>query len=512
MVLAHLQRRPRLVNLGRWLGYFALSWLILRPALLIMISLDDFINPFYVYDKYGSNPWHITARATRDVFRNGHFNVIGQVFGAAVFASWNYLISWGVRYSLIYATTKFVVIVACALACARLLRTLAALVGRTFSPWRARVVVAAVLLPTLQLHVPWGFDPVGSFPLYGYLPAALGALALDVAVRAVRPPTADVRGALLAAAALCVAILYYEINVAMVVALVPVVVVLLVRLRRVGASIAPLIRTTALVAGPPAVMTLALVLVAKHTNQGYTGTDVQVGGTSLGLVARTVGGSLPASAWGAAHDWLGGSFGLTAWAAVSAVIIGLAVCWAATGRRRGSAPASPAGAGGPRSEVALVAASPVLVWLAATLIQTVTSKVNVDTVRIGYVYTYYAYGSVGIALAVILGVQALPGRGLWRRARPVLLAVALVFVVVQMSVNDTVTRAFDQRLAVNSRLLVAVSSRPVEAQRCDAERKWIAGTFYLPAYYHQFMVHGLDTTYQDHFGERFCAADVLAGG
>jgi hypothetical protein len=511
-MLARLQQRPRLLNLGRWLGYLALSWLILRPALLITISLDDFINPFYVYDKYGSNPWHIASRATRDVFRNGHFNVIGQVFGAAVFASWNYLISWGVRYSLIYATTKFVVIVVCVLACARLLRTLAALVGRSFSPWRARVVVAAVLLPTLQLHVPWGFDPVGSFPLYGYLPAALGALAVDVAVRAVQPPVADLRRALLAAAALCGAILYYEINVAVVVALVPVVVVLALRLRRAGSSIAPLIRTTALVTVPPAVMTLVLVFVAKHTNQGYTGTDVEVGGTSVGLVARTVGGSLPASAWGAAHDWLGGSFGLTAWAAVSAVVIGVALCWATWAGGGGSATVDAAGSAVRRSEVGLVAASPVLVWLAATLIQTVTSKVNVDTVRIGYVYTYYAYGSVGIALAVILAVQALPGRAMWRRARPVLLAVALVFVVVQMSVNDTVTRAFDQRLAVNSRLLVAVSSRPDEAQRCDAERKWIAGTFYLPDYYHQFMVHGLDTTYQDHFGERFCDADVLAGG
>ncbi|MCU1504014.1 MAG: hypothetical protein JWM12_3368, partial [Ilumatobacteraceae bacterium] len=495
-----------LVNLARWLGYLALSWLILRPALLITISLDDFINPFYVYDKYGSNPWHVVSRATRDVFRNGHFNVIGQVFGAAVFASWNYLISWGVRYSLIYATTKFVVIVGCALAGARLLRTLAALVGRPFSVWRARVVVAAVLLPTLQLHVPWGLDPVGSFPLYGYLPAALGLLALDVGVRALQRD--DVRSALLAAAALCAAILYYEINVAMVAALVPVVVLLAVRLRRAGSQLSPLLRQGALVGAVPAVMTLVLIVVAKRTNQGYTGTDVDVGATTVGLVARTVGGSLPASAWGAAQDWLGagGSFGLAAAAVVSAVVVGVAMCWAAW---RQSPPADPAVR---RWEILLVTAVPIVVWLAATLIQTVTSKVNVDTVQIGYVYTYYAYGSVGIALALILATQLVAGRLLWRRARPVLVAAALVFVVVQMSINDTVTRAFDERLAVNSQLLVAVSSRPAEPQRCDALRNWLVGTFFLPDYYHQYMVDGLDATYEDHFGERFCDADVLAGG
>ncbi len=125
-------------------------------------------------------------RAAVDVFRNGHFNVIGQVFGAWVFTAWSYLISWGVRFSLIYAATKFVVIVGCAIAAGRLLRTLGAMVGWRPSPWRARVLATTVLLVTLQVHVPWGSDPVGSFPLFGYLPAAIGLLAMDVALRAMQ--------------------------------------------------------------------------------------------------------------------------------------------------------------------------------------------------------------------------------------------------------------------------------------------------------------------------------------
>ena len=187
-------------GVGRWVVFGVLSWIVLRPALLITISLDDFINPFYVFDKYGSNPARVAWRAARDVFRNGHFNVIGNVVGAWVFAAWNHLISWGVRYSLIYATTKFVVLVGCTLAAARLLRTLSELVAQPLGVWRARVIVAGVLLTTLQIHVPWGLDPVASFPLYGYLPAALGMLALDLAVRAVQRD--DRRSAALAAAAI----------------------------------------------------------------------------------------------------------------------------------------------------------------------------------------------------------------------------------------------------------------------------------------------------------------------
>jgi hypothetical protein len=305
---------------------------------------------------------------------------------------------------------------------------------------------------------------------------------------------------------LCGSILYYEINVAAVVALVPVVVLLVLRRRRDDRPIGALVRRAALIAAIPTAMTIVLVFVAGRTNRGYTGTDVDVGGTSVALVARTVGGSLPATAWGAAHDWLGADFDLTTTVVVSAIVVGVALLWVAW---RPSPPPDPRVA---RGDVLLVAAVPAVIWVAATLIQTVTSKVNVDTVRIGYVYTYYAYGTVGIALLSIVLVQLVPRGEWWRRARPLLMVPALVFVVIQMSVNDSVTRAFDERLVVSSRLLVAASSRPPEPQRCDVLRQWVVVTSILPAYYHEYMVNGLDATYQDHFGERFCNADVLAGG
>lgn len=518
-------RRTAPIGLARWAVLAGLSWLVLRPALLITISLDDFINPFYVYDKYGSNPWRVAWRASRDVFRNGHFNVIGQIFGAWVFAAWNYLISWGVRYSLIYATTKYLVLVGCALAAARLLRTLSALIGRPVGVWRARVVVAAVLLTTLQIHVPWGLDPVASFPLYGYLPAALGVLAVDVAIGALQRD--DRRSAVLAAAALCGSILYYEINAAAVAALAPVVVLLWLRARRGGASGRLVLLRGGLIMAVPAAMTLVLTVVAKRTNAGYTGTDLEAGSVTVGLLARTVGGSLPASAWGAAHDWLGGPFGLTAATAMSASVVVGALVWAiwqpAWGRRPAgsfgdSVGAAVVGERGQRlslpwTDVALAAACPAMLWLAATLIQTVTAKVNVETVALGYVYTYYAYGSVGVAVAAIVVCRGLPRRDLWRTARPLLAAVAVVFVVFQMIVNDTVTRAFDVRVAVNDRLLVAVSERPAAEQRCAVLREWVDGTPFLPEYYHRFMVDGLNETYQGHFDELFCNdPSLLASG
>ena len=322
----------------------------------------------------------------------------------------------------------------------------------------------------------------------------LGLLALDVGIRALQ--RVDVRSAVLAALALCAAILYYELNVAIVVALVPVAVLLAVR---TSAAWRPVVRRFVLIAGPPTLMSLVLIVVAKRTNKGYTGTDVEVGGVSVGLVGRTVGGSLPASAWGAAHDWLAGPFALSRSGVVTAVIVGLALCWAVW---RAAPPAPRA----PWWQVALVAAVPAIVWLAATLIQTVTSRIDVTTSQLGYVYTYYAYGSIGVALLAIVVVRALPASPWWRRARPVLMAVAVVFVVVQITVNDAVWRAFDTRLAVIPELTTVITTRPPEAERCQRLDEWIEGTSILPDYYHQSMIDGLNVTYQDRFGELFCSS------
>jgi hypothetical protein len=62
-----------------------------------------------------------------------------------------------------------------------------------------------------------------------------------------------------------------------------------------------------------------------------------------------------------------------------------------------------------RGALALVVASPVVMWLAATLVQATTQKVRVETIRVGYVYNYYAYGSVGVVLAALLAVRCSRG-------------------------------------------------------------------------------------------------------
>jgi len=522
---------PRAVWVLRWSAFLLVSWIVLRPALTITISGDDFLNPFFVFDDYGPSPFGMFRSVSRDLTRAGHFNYVGQNVGAIVYVAWAYLIGWGVRYSLIYATTKFVVLVLTAVVAARLCRTLVALLGRETSVWWSRVLVAAALFLTLQIHVPWSSDPVTSFPLSGYLAAAIGIAALDAAIRTLG--RVDRRSLVVAAIGLMLAILYYEINVVMVVALVPVLGLLLLRGHADTTPARParralLVRAVLLV-GPATVMTMVLQRIAATSNRGYTGTDVAVGNGTLGVLVRATLGSLPVSAWRVAHDYLGRPFRSSLGSAVTVVVVvavGVTLSLVARSRsgrsfvavRVPDADLEPAGttpspapspapsATGPWRTVAIVVAVPLIVWLGATAVQATTAKVRAETLRIGYVYNYYAYGSVAVVLLGLVVAFALvphlPARV--RRAWPIALVVALLFASVQTVINGDVQREFDARLPQNGAVLAAIADQPDEATRCATLAAWSGLPFWLD-YYRADFIDGVDATYRYFHHEPFCS-------
>jgi hypothetical protein len=90
---------------------------------------------------------------------------------------------------------------------------------------------------------------------------AVGLWALDLSCRAL--PRRDVRSLVIAAVALCVAILYYEINVAVAAAFVPIVVI---EMRR--SPVRDVLVRAASIVAPAAAMTLVLQAIAAAANRG----------------------------------------------------------------------------------------------------------------------------------------------------------------------------------------------------------------------------------------------------
>jgi hypothetical protein len=497
-----LQATPRVATTLRWIAYLVTAWLLLRPALLITVALDDYINPFDLFDRYGPSLSGYLTTMLADVPKTGHFNYVGMAFGGVVYWLWAQLIGAGVRYSLIYAITKFVVIVVAALVAARVLRRLLGIVGLPISTWGARAGVGLTLFATIQLHVPWSLDPVGSFPLSGYLAAAVGLLALDLGIAALAASTAPAfewRRSIIGAFALCVAVLYYELNIVMVVALLPVVLVMW------GLSLntpTPYLRRTTLVLVVPVmVMTIVLQQHAASLNTGYTGTQMQAGGGSVRAVGVAILGSIPGAAWSTARDWLRQPITYIAlsYAAIAATAVFI-VLWT---RRPTLWKREPTQVGG--LAVVLAAAVPLAIWWGSAVVQGFTTKVSAEAVRVGYVYNYYAYGSLAIAMLAVLVVVRLASTARLRRIRVVVALAAIAFTAFQVPLNDTLQRVYDERLAPSSAVLVAFSEEWPAEERCAAIDDWLVLPWWQQ-YYREAMVDGTNALYEHEHGEPFCAS------
>jgi hypothetical protein len=483
-------------QVGQWVVWVAMSWLLLRPALLITVSLDDFINPFFIYDRYGPSLSGPVFSMMADVPRTGHFNYLGMAVGGATYWLWAHLIAMGVRYSLIFAITKFVVFLATALITARLVRRiLDAVLGISVSVWTTRFVVAGVLFTSLQIHVPWSLDPVGSFPLSGYAAVAVGLLAVDRVLEALlRPTRANVAiGALM----VVLSILYYEINVAVIAASVPLLVIVP---RATAADRRQACRLILQLFAPAIVITVVLQQHAARINQGYTGTELSrdLGGIRTFVVAML--GSVPGAAWITARDWLGQpvSIFLTACLALGALLL-LATTIGSRDHlwRRSERTAI--------LPTVAALACPLLLWTAATAVQAATVKVSAEAIRVGHVYNYYAYGSVGVAMIVVMATVPLASTRWFIRARPIVLSAALLFATVQLTLNDTLAREYNRRFDPSAAVLVAFSEQWDEASRCQALRRWDELPYWQP-YYRDALRNGMNALYLDTHDELFCAA------
>jgi hypothetical protein len=159
----------------------------------------------------------------------------------------------------------------------------------------------------------------------------------------------------------------------------------------------------------------------------------------------------------------------------------------------------------------LLALGPVTMWVAATVVQASTRKVQVETPAVGYVYNYYAYGSVGVVIAALVFVHAVPHHVEWRRIRPALIGCAVVFVIAQIVINDNVQREFDSRLRASSDVLATYTDERPVGERCAALETWV-GLPFLDVYYRRDLVDGINATYLHFQGEPFCDHPVQVPG
>jgi hypothetical protein len=492
--------RLTILSLVSWTTYLSSAALLLRPVLLTAIAADDLINPFSQIYHAGTGFNEIFTRSWNSVSSTGHFNYVGQLFGSYIVALWNYLIgSFGVRYSSVYAATKFIVYILTIEVSARLLRELIKTFKVVSQTWNLRIGLLLLLALPIQIHIPWSNDPVASYPLSGFLAVAIGVLYIYLVFRILnksnylRASLTGIFGAL--------AVLYYEFNLF---AVLSVTVLLAHWLWSQRGDKSALIRVTilsALVILPGLVTTVFFYLKNKSASANYTGTSVSFDTPFPKTFLQGIIGALPAGGWNMSFSWLPNSLSLNSSYIIQFVIgIGLvSLTYFARPIRQ---------AIHHKKNVTIfrvfVYISPLLIyWAGATMVQASTIKVQQEAIRIGQVYNYYAVGVVCLAIIVAYLFSLIN----WQKIRPslkvLLVAVVLSFGAFQYVINWNVTSQFNMALSGNRNLLVAFADKPPMAQRCAAFETWKAMGW--PEYYWLDMELGMNATYLKYHGFEFCS-------
>lgn len=497
-------RRNRLVALAKWVAFVVVSGVALGPILTTPIVADDFVMPFSQIDEAGLNPFDIWHWAVTSAPKVGHFNFIGQFVGGTTSLIWMLLISWGIKYSTVFAASKLLVYVLCAAAGARFVREGLRLANVEVNAWWARIAVAVALFGSLQLHVAWSNDPVASYPGSGFASVAFGLWFLSVVCVALRRGTW--RSAVFAGVLGLCAVLYYEINVSAVVASAPIVLWSLWR-GRAWKDVAALGRA-AVIVGLPAAVTIVIQILVSPASANYTGTQIAAENSPMTTFGKAIVSSMPAAAWPKSRNWINDSIPIKTYPVVVITVL-FVVLWY-LGRRFGARLVHTTGR---RDGLALAAivASPLAYWLGATLIQSLTRKVQDEVNEIGKVYNFYAIGSACIAVAAVLVFTMLPDRKVLRSLAPVGVGLGAMFLAVQFLVNAELSSMINEMTIPNRELLVAYSSHAPVEERCRTIRTWTAGSW--PDYYEDQIVVGMELGYQEFHDESFCPGfDRVAEG
>lgn len=472
----------------RWMMFLSMMAVGLWPILTTVIVADDLIGPFSMYVNAGPDLFS-NLQVGFDAASYGHFNYVGQVIGGFVNWFWLRLMISGVRYSTIYGITKFLMFTLLIVVAARVARRLLQLGGSSLPIWTLRTSIGLVLIGTIQLHLVWSNDPVASYPMSGYTSVIVGLLAVEMFVVCLQGKTWW--KLLLASAALLLACLYYEMNVALFVTLGLLALVHTVQhwegWRRAVRTIWPL--------GAVCLAPALIVALLQHLNSAksaqYTGTAVAFGEDTPATFGRLLVSNLPFSSWHLGIEWVQNVVPTSITHAAQVSIVALL----ATLLLRYQGPVYVATRG-----LVLTCVTFLSMGAVATLVQAATEKVQAEATRIGSVYNFYAVGST--AIAVVIAVLMIYVARRWRTVAILLLPVMVAAASYQFLLNAAIQERHFNFVPQNRNVLVAFTEDWDRNQRCEALSKWLEMGW--PVYYYNALVTGMDRAFLHFHGEWFC--------
>ena len=494
------------LNIIKSFLYMAYSTVLLFPILSSPLVADDFAAPFYQFKSIGFGITPAVKYGWNNAYGGVNFRILGMPFGSVIhFLYVDFAGRFGIRISTSYFITKLVIYLGIGIVTAWVCNELLRLAGKRLSQWTVLFVSSTVVFVSLQNHAMWSNDPVSGYPLAGFGSVILGLAVLGFALRTVRIGVNTFRITVLTIITTA-SVLYYELNVGMIMGIAPLLAIsALRRTPSKQSSFFSKSKNLVIVSIPCVIPALALLwgrILSGSSSQSYGGTTIRLGSRALHTFLNGMISTLPGSAWPLSREILGGSVGFLAGVLPIALLIVLVVTmflYSETQLKKENQ----------NFNVWLVAAgvgSLLVFWFAGVGVQSVTTKVQNESPRIGYVYTYYAIGATVVALLISLAILYF---GSSLRMKTSTVVVALVLTVVascQLTVNWRLMDKMHAALEPNRALLVAFSSDATVPYRCRALLDWSNGGW--PDYYEEGMIAGVQSAYRHYHREEFCPGFV----
>jgi hypothetical protein len=480
-----------------WFVWFVGVLIFLRPAITTQPVGDDLINPFYQFYDTGGG-FVRTLKLGVEYGTSHKFDIVGQV--VFVVHSWlwlqvDHLTGWS--HLTYYFASKWLVFALAVLAAASVMRKCCRRLGSDLGKVQTAWLVLLAFSAIVQIHAAWSNDPVANYPMSGYAAAAFGLFAIGQYIEAADKNS--YRRILIASLVASAAILYYEINVVLILAVVP----LIARSTRERSHTArQVIRTTALRLAAGLSIPICTVIWGHFVTVSKT---ANYGGTTIGSWSRfpkttivALISSLPGGGWNLTSEvnssprWHFAPLAL--FALVLVALLAISFEWHVAATKKLSR--DPVGA----TSIVLTLA---LYWFSSTMIQTMTDKYQSEIVRIGQVYNFYAQGSLVVATFTLVAIFGFAWRPLIRNTA--LGAMALLSFV-QFNVNSGLKDAISIGNGASRSVLEAYSDSVSPAERCARWNAWASGVW--PEYYEQGLSVGLSLAYKHFYGSDFCGAGL----
>jgi hypothetical protein len=487
--------------------YIAYSTVLLFPILSNPLVADDFAAPFYQFDNAGPGAISALKYGFNNAYGGVNFRVLGMPLGSFIHFLYVDLASrFGVQITTSYFITKLVVYLGIGIiggmVCGELLR----LIGKTLSHWTVLYVSSTVIFVTLQNHGMWSNDPVSGYPLAGFGSVILGLSVLAYSLRTVRLGITRSRVVCLTILT-TTSVLYYELNVGIIIGVAPLLVIATLRSAPdTSLSFFSKIKKLMFVSIPCVVPALALVfgqIISGSATQNYGGTTIRLGSHAINTFFSGMISTLPGSSWALSKEFLGGSIGFLAGVLPIVGLVVLVVTmflYSESQQKREMQ----------HSDGWILTASLIsllIFWFVGVGVQSVTTKVQDESPRIGYVYTYYAIGATVVALMISLTILYF-GSSLRLKISTVIVGLVLLIIgSCQLTVNWRLMDKMNASLEPNRALLATFSSHSDIPHRCRALIEWTGGGW--PSYYEEGMTDGLQAIYLHYHGEKFCPNFVM---